>query len=249
MWSLGTILALRIFGGGLSPPISWWVFSSAFLNPCPCSQMPPIPVGVPLYGTTTCQACGIAIAPAFSSTTGNFWRCFTWFRVFFLFSGVVWCLFSDNTTALSYIHKQGGAHSPALSAVAQSILRLCKSHQIWLLPQFIPVGLIVLADSLSCQSQVLGSGWTLCHQVLWEVLHRWPVTIDLFVTNLNHRLPVYFSPMADPQSAGTDTMMQSWDGLQAYAFPPFSLLRVISKVRQSRGLDLTLVAPLWPQHP
>ena len=44
------------------------------------------------------------------------------------------------------------------------------------------------------------------------------MTIDLFATSLNARLPVYFAPVADPQSAGTDAMMQSWDGLQAYAF-------------------------------
>ena len=45
-------------------------------------------------------------------------------------------------------------------------------------------------------------------------------------------------------------MMQSWDGLQTYAFPLFGLLyRVLSKVQQSRGLELTLVAPFWPQHP
>ena len=80
----------------------------------------------------------------------------------------------------------------------------------------------------------------------WRILSA----VDLFATNLNHRLPVYFSPIADPQSAGTDAMMQPWDDLQAYAFPPFGLLhRVISKVRQSRGLELTLVAPFWPQHP
>ena len=55
--------------------------------------------------------------------------------------------------------------------------------------------------------------------------------------------------MLDPQSAGTNAMMQSWDGLQAYAFPPFGLLhRVLAKVRQSRGSELTLVAPFWPQH-
>ena len=44
--------------------------------------------------------------------------------------------------------------------------------------------------------------------------------------------------------------MQSWDGLQAYTFPPFGLLhRVLSKVRQSRGLEMTLVAPFWAQRP
>ena len=41
-----------------------------------------------------------------------------------------------------------------------------------------------------------------------------------------------------------------WDGLQTYASPPFSLIsRVLVNVRQSRGLQLTLVAPFWPQHP
>ena len=34
------------------------------------------------------------------------------------------------------------------------------------------------------------------------------------------------------------------------AFPPFGLLpRVLAKVRRSRELELTLVAPFWPQHP
>ena len=84
---------------------------------------------------------------------------------------------------------------------------------------------------------------------LSELLCRWPATIDLLAMSLNHRLPVYFSPMYDTLSAGTDAMLQSWGGLQAYAFPPFSLLpRVLAKVRVSRGLKLTLVAPFWPQH-
>ena len=44
--------------------------------------------------------------------------------------------------------------------------------------------------------------------------------------------------------------MQLWDGMQVYAIPPFGLLhRVLSKVRQSRGLELTLAALFWPQHP
>ena len=49
---------------------------------------------------------------------------------------------------------------------------------------------------------------------------------------------------------GTNAMLQSWDGLQGYAFPPFGLLsRVLAKVRQSKGLESTLITPFWPQHP
>ena len=133
--------------------------------------------------------------------------------------------------------------------MAQELLRLCESQSVRLLPQFIPGHLNVLVDSLSRRSQVLGSEWTLCPQAVSELLRQWPVNIDLFATSLAHRLPVYFSPMYDPQSAGTDVMLQLWDGRQAYAFPPFSLLpRVLVKVRSSRGLELMLVAPFWPQH-
>ena len=105
-------------------------------------------------------------------------------------------------------------------------------------------------DSRSRRSQVIGSEWTLCSEAFSQLLRQWPATIDLFATALIHRLPVYFSPMVDPQSAGTDAMLQSWNGLQAYAFPPFGLIsRVLAKVRQSRRLELTLVAPFWPPHP
>ena len=146
-------------------------------------------------------------------------------------------LFADNTTALAYLRNQGGTHSSLLNSVAQAILCLCEVHRVRLVPQFIPGCLNVLADTLSRWSQILGSDWTLCFPAFQDLLLLWPATIDFFAISLNHRLPVYFSPMDNPQSAGTDAMMQPWDGLQAYAFPPFGLLqRVIEKVRQFRVL-------------
>ena len=139
-------------------------------------------------------------------------------------------------------------HAQHRGSVDPQVLR--EDSQIQLLPQFIPGKMNVLADSLSRKNQVIGSKWTLCVEAFRHLLHLWPATIDLFATSLNHRLPVYFSPMVDPQSVGTDAMLQSWDSLQAYAFPPFGLLsRVLVKVWQSKGLELTLIAPFWPQHP
>ena len=45
-------------------------------------------------------------------------------------------------------------------------------------------------------------------------------------------------------------MLQRWDHLQAYVFPPFGLIpRLLSKVRLSRDLEVTLVAPFWPLKP
>ena len=156
-------------------------------------------------------------------------------------------VYSDNSTALAYLRKQGGTRLSSLNTVAQELLR--ESQSVQRLPQFIPGHLNVLADALSRCSLILGSEWTLCPQAVSELLRHWPANIDLFATTLDHRLPVYFSPMYDPQSAGTDAMLQSWDGVQAYTLPPFSLFpRVLAKFRASRGPELTLVAPFWPQH-
>ena len=83
-----------------------------------------------------------------------------------------------------------------------------------------------------------------------ELLRLWLANIDLFATSLNAHLPVYFAPVTDPQSAGTDAMMQSWDGLQAYAFPPFGLLHhVLLKVGNPGVWSSLLWLPFWPQHP
>ena len=150
--------------------------------------------------------------------------------------GRVVVVFSDNTMALAYLKKQGGTRSSTLNAVAQTVLCLCEVSHIQLLPQFIPGRLNVLADSLSRRSLVIGSEWTLCSEAFSQLLRQWSSTVDLFATVLNHCLLVYFSPMVDLQSAGTDAMLQTWDSLQAYAFPPFGLIsRVLVKVQQSGG--------------
>ena len=48
-----------------------------------------------------------------------------------------------------------------------------------------------------------------------------------------------------PWLRGLDSMLQFWDGLQAYAFPPFAIIgSVLNKVRSSFQLDLTLIALL-----
>ena len=99
----------------------------------------------------------------------------------------------------------------------------------------------VTADVLSRPNQVIGSEWTLHQEVVDQLVHKWPAVIDLFATSLTARLPVYFSPASDPRAAGTDALLQSWDDLQAYAFPPIAIMR------SSKNCELTLIAPFWPQ--
>ena len=159
-------------------------------------------------------------------------------------------VFCDNVTAVPYLRKEGGTRSPMLNTIAQEILRWAEYLDIRLAPQFIPGSNNVLADALSRPHQLPHSEWSLNMTVFLSLSRLWPVQIDLFATSANHRCSIYFSPYRDPQAAGTDAFLQSWDGLQAYAFPPFAIIpRVLAKLRESRETELTLVAPHWAQRP
>ena len=175
-----------------------------------------------------------------------------------LIVGMSVALFCDNTTTVAYLRRSGGTFSSTLNSTAREVLLWAESRRIRLLPQFIMGLSNVTADALSRPNQVIGSEWTLHQEVVDQLVHRWPAMIDLFATSLTVRLPVYFSPASDPRAAGTDALLQPWDDLQAYAFPPIAIIRrVLLKLRSSKNCELTLIrskrsaktAPLPPVPP
>ena len=132
------------------------------------------------------------------------------------------------------LSSQGGWHPPLLNTLAQEILRWTESLYIRLAPQFLPGSNNVLADSLSRPHQLPHSEWSLNLAVFQSLRRLCPVQIDLFATSDSHRCSIYFSPFRDPMSAGTDAFLQSWEGLQAYAFPPVAIIPACS--REAPGL-------------
>ena len=112
-------------------------------------------------------------------------------------------VFCDNTTAVAYLHKEGGTRSPLLNTLAQEILRWTESLSIRLAPQFLPGSDNVLADALSRPHQLPHTEWFLNVTVFLSLRRLWPVQIDLFATSANHCCSIYFSPFRDPRSAGT----------------------------------------------
>ena len=67
--------------------------------------------------------------------------------------------------------------------------------------------------------------------------------LDIFATRLKTRLPVWVSPMADPQAVEVDALSMSWKGVFASAFTPFVILgKVLEKAL--KGHD-----SFWLVHP
>ena len=156
---------------------------------------------------------------------------------------------SDNTTVVAYIRNQGGTHSRSLCDETLQLLQWAREHQVSLTARHIPGWLNAVADSLSRKGQVLPSEWTLHQDVCRKLWRVWGYPhVDLFATALTSRLPLYVSPVHDPQAWAVDALSLDWSNLEAYAYPPLALIRrVLNKVRASSNLHLTLVAPKWPQ--
>ena len=168
-------------------------------------------------------------------------RALNWFAP--LLAGSSVAVFADNSTAVSYVRNQGGTRSSFLNSIAQRILRWTEDLSIVISLQFFMGKHNVLADALSRPNQILGSEWKLKQEVFEDLCRRWPVSIDLFATSQNHRCSIYFSPFHDHNALGTDALLQNWNGLQAYAFPPWSLSpAVLKKLRSSSGVLLPLVS-------
>lgn len=156
---------------------------------------------------------------------------------------------SDNSTAVIYINRQGGTRSKSLCHRTWELLHFCRSRRIHLKASHLAGPDNVMADALS-RSRYDENEWSLQQEwadILFDVFGR-PL-VDLFASRDNTKLPTFCSRFHQDEAWATDALSISWDGMEAYAFPPWSLIhRVLLKIRQSQT-SVLLVAPMWPnQH-
>ena len=82
----------------------------------------------------------------------------------------------------------------------------------------IPGKLNVIADSLSRNSQILPTGWTLNNRVFLRLCEFFGyLEIDLFATRWNRKLTRFVSPVPDPLAYAVDSMSVPWTGMHGYA--------------------------------
>ena len=154
---------------------------------------------------------------------------------------------TDNTTVVCYVNRQGGTRSVSLWEETIPLIQLAINRRWTLRARHIPGRLNVIADQLSRSGQVLPTEWSLHPQVVQWVFHQsWTPLVDLFATRYNHKLPVFVSPVPDEQALDTDALSMSWEGLDAYAYPPHQILpKILEKFRLTQSCRLILIAPYW----
>ena len=106
----------------------------------------------------------------------------------------------------------------------------------------------MLANHLSRRGQILKTEWSLNQTIADRIFRAWGRPfVDLFALGKNTKLAIYVSPIREETSWKVDSLVQNWDGLYAYAYPPTSLIRAcLNKVR-TENVEIVLIAPVWPQ--
>ena len=67
--------------------------------------------------------------------------------------------------------------------------------------------------------------------------------VDMFATKMNNKLPLYVSPVSDPNAMVVDTLNISWEALDGYAYCPIALIpKMIQKMR-TYACQMIVVAP------
>ena len=130
---------------------------------------------------------------------------------------------------------------------ASAITIWTERNSIRLESKYIPGKQNILAGQLSRPDQILPTEWSFLTRVFdrfCRVFGR--PHLDLFATRASNKFPLYVSPVPDLLAWKQDALHLPSDPLKAYAFSLFALLcQVITRVMESEGLRLLLVAPLW----
>ena len=161
-------------------------------------------------------------------------------------------VYCDNSTAVAYIRKQGGTHSPALFHKTLELFQLLDQFVITLIPTHLPGARNVTADALSRLHQPSPTEWRLQTEILNKLFYAFGTPlIDMFATAENKVTPIFVSPYPDDRAWAVDALSLSWDDLGlVYAFPPAPIVpKTLQKIQKSRGTTVILIASQHPSRP
>ena len=127
----------------------------------------------------------------------------------------------DSSTALAYLQHKGGTRNPKLSHLAVQIW-------LWCLDRGIHLSTDTMSRTFNDRTK-----WHLHPQVFADITQRMQFfpQVDLFASRINTQLPIYVAWLPDPTAWHIDAFTISWNSIQGYLFPPFSLLtRCVQKI-------------------
>lgn len=132
-------------------------------------------------------------------------------------------VYIDNTSAKTYVNRQGGSSLGRLDREARTFLLWAEQNLASIRAEHVLGIESVLADLLS-RKDLDQSEWCLHSRVFQQLFDDFgPLSVDLFASRENCHLPRYFTRERDPQAEGIDILHSSWPPGTLYAFPSIKL--------------------------
>ncbi|XP_068721832.1 uncharacterized protein [Montipora capricornis] len=152
---------------------------------------------------------------------------------------------SDSQGAVRVV--EIGSPSAELHSIALDVFYFCRTHNVTLIPQWVPRELNACADAIS--HIVDFDDWYTTPEFFTHLDRLWgPHTVDRFANAANVHLPRFNSRFRVPGTEAVDAFSISWYGENNWLVPP---VHCISRVVQHLlvcGAVGTLVVPYWPSN-
>ena len=139
---------------------------------------------------------------------------------------------SDNTTAISYIHKMGGMQSELHTKIVTDLWHWAVTHDYWLSISHV-AGINNINTDLASQVLNVRTKWQLLPSVFRKTCVHYGMNPILhpFTSWLNKKIAKYHSFAPDPFCEHIDCFTTTWNENMYYAFPPFNLIhRTLAKI-------------------
>jgi hypothetical protein len=143
---------------------------------------------------------------------------------------------------------QKGSGNPLLQSMALDIYKACHKKKVSLYAQWVPRTHphLLLPDYYSREHDL--SDWGMDNEAMITLLNNCPfkLEMDLFASEHNKRMPVFFSKNACPSAAGVNAFCFRWkDWGPALCVPPPDLVvPVIKHIVECRSKGLMII-PFW----
>jgi hypothetical protein len=150
--------------------------------------------------------------------------------------------FTDNSNVPRII--TGGSVKADLHEIALDIFNVCRSHDIVIIPEWLPRSENKLADKISKFKDY--DDWSIDNQSFTLIEQLWgPHTVDRFASPHNNKLSVFNARFWCRGVSGLDAFCQDWSHDNNYFCPPISLIvQVVKRMAASKAIG-TLVVPRW----
>ena len=153
-------------------------------------------------------------------------------------------IYSDSSTVVAYINRQGGTTSSSMCDLALEIWDFCISRDLMISATHPPGVSNSRADKLSRMS-VRDHSYSLSQDAFDALCSSlsFPLKVDCFASRLNFKLPNFISRFFDPLSSWVNAFSVKWTD-HVFLFPPIPVIhRVLSKYASDGTSHGLLICP------